>query len=76
MGESLMQQRRVIDEVFRNVKICRKGRNVSDVNTISLLTVPYKKAPANFVPAAAVIRGVLALSGFTGRKGYVGVLIS
>ena len=40
------------------------------------MTVPYKKAPANFVPAAAVIRGVLALSGFTGRKGYVGVLIS
>jgi len=34
MGESLMQQRRVIDEVFRNVKICRKGRNVSDINTI------------------------------------------
>ena len=33
------------------------------------MTVPYKKAPANFVPAAAVIRGVLALSGFTGRKG-------
>ncbi|SUZ67152.1 uncharacterized protein METZ01_LOCUS20006 [marine metagenome] len=29
-----MQQHRVIDEVFRNVKICRKGRNVSDVNTI------------------------------------------
>ncbi|SUZ67153.1 uncharacterized protein METZ01_LOCUS20007, partial [marine metagenome] len=28
------------------------------------------------VPAAAVIRGVLALSGFTGRKGYVGVLKS
>ena len=37
------------------------------------LTVPYKKAPANFVPAAAVIRGVLALSGITGRKGSVGV---
>tara|TARA_B100000427_G_scaffold60454_1_gene47598 strand:- start:215 stop:325 length:111 start_codon:yes stop_codon:yes gene_type:complete len=34
MGESLMQQRRVIDEVFRNVKICRKGRNISNVNTI------------------------------------------
>ena len=31
-----------------------------------------KKAPANFVPAAAVIRGVRALSGITGRKGSVG----
>ena len=40
------------------------------------LTVPYKKAPANLVPAAAVILGVLALSGITGRKGFVGVLVS
>ncbi len=30
-----------------------------------------EKAPANFVPAAAVIRGVLALFGITGRKGCV-----
>ena len=36
------------------------------------LTVPSKKAPANSVPAAAVIRGVQALSGITGRKGRVG----
>ncbi len=36
------------------------------------MTVPLKKAPANFVPAAAVIRGVQALFGITGRKGYVG----
>ena len=40
------------------------------------MTVPYKKAPANFVPAAAVIRGVLALSGIIGRKGSVGVFES
>ena len=40
------------------------------------VTVPYKKAPANFVPAAAVIRGGQALSGFIGRKGFVGGLIS
>ena len=26
MGESLTQQRRVIDEAFRSVKICREGR--------------------------------------------------
>ena len=43
---------------------------------MKIMTLLKEEAPANFVPAAAVIRGVLALSGFTGRKGYVGVLIS
>ncbi len=36
------------------------------------MTVPLEKAPANFVPAATVIRGVQALFGFIGRKGCVG----
>ncbi len=40
------------------------------------LTVPTKEAPANSVPAAAVIRRVQALFGITGRKGRVGGLIS
>ena len=40
------------------------------------MTVPCEEAPANYVPAAAVIRRVLALSGFTGRKASVGVLVS
>ena len=40
------------------------------------MTVPTEKAPANFVPAAAVIRRVLALFGFTGRKMRAGGLIS
>ena len=40
------------------------------------MTVPYKKAPANYVPAAAVIRRGQALSGITGRKGCVGGNIS
>ena len=34
--------------------------------------VPYEKAPANYVPAAAVIRRERALSGITGCKGSVG----
>ena len=33
------------------------------------MTVPGKQAPANYVPAAAVIRRERALSGFTGCKG-------
>ena len=37
-----------------------------------MMTVPPKEAPANFVPAAAVIRRVRALFGITGRKGSVG----
>ena len=40
------------------------------------MTVPSEKAPANFVPAAAVIRREQALLGFIGRKGCVGGLIS
>ena len=40
------------------------------------VTVPFKKAQANYVPAAAVIRRERALSGFIGCKGCVGGLIS
>ena len=40
------------------------------------MTVPAKEAPANYVPAAAVIRRVQALSGIIGRKGSVGGLDS
>ena len=36
------------------------------------MMVPYQKAPANYVPAAAVIRRERALSGFIGRKACVG----
>ncbi len=39
------------------------------------MTVPPEEGPANYVPAAAVIRGQ-ALSGFIGRKGLVGGLAS
>ena len=42
----------------------------------SEVTVPCQKAPANYVPAAAVIRREQALSGFIGRKGCVGGLLS
>ena len=35
------------------------------------MTVPVEQAPANYVPAAAVIRREQALSGFIGRKGCV-----
>ncbi len=36
------------------------------------MTVPGEEAPANYVPAAAVIRREQALSGITGCKGSVG----
>ena len=51
------------------------GRTVRLGNE-SEVTVPCQKAPANYVPAAAVIRMVQALSGFIGRKGCVGGLLS
>ena len=40
------------------------------------MTVPTEEAPANSVPAAAVIRRVQALFGFTGRKARAGGLVS
>ena len=40
------------------------------------MTVAYQKGTANYVPAAAVIRRGLALSGITGRKASAGGLIS
>ena len=67
MGETLTQQRRVNDEALRGVKFCQWGR---------ILTVPTEEAPANSVPAAAVIRRVQALSGIIGRKEFVGGLLS
>ena len=75
MGESLTQQRRVSDEGFRIVNLCQKGRTYV-VLISSVLTVPSKEAPANSVPAAAVIRRVQALFGITGRKAHVGRFVS
>jgi hypothetical protein len=63
MGESLTEQRRVGDEAFRGVNPFSRGRTQ---------TVPEEEGPANYVPAAAVIRRVRALSGVTGRKARAG----
>ena len=40
------------------------------------MTVLEEEAPANYVPAAAVIRRGQALSGIIGRKEYVGGFLS
>ena len=40
------------------------------------MTVPLKEATANYVPAAAVIRKLQALSGFIGHKECVGGFLS
>ena len=58
-----MQRRRVKEEGLRIVNFCRQGRK---------MTGPVEEAPANYVPAAAVIRRGRALSGITGCKGRVG----
>ena len=54
----------------------REGRRSSDCKLIlsgkKKMTVPEEEGPANYAPAAAVIRRVRALSGFTGCKGSVG----
>ncbi len=71
MGETLTQRRRVRDEGFRVVNLCQEGRNIGILIGCQL-DVPPEEAPANSVPAAAVIRRVQALIGITGRKACVG----
>ena len=39
---------------------------------MSIMNLVKEEAPANFVPAAAVIREGRALSRIIGRKGFVG----
>ncbi len=65
MDESLTQRRRVRDEALRGVKRCPEGRMPVSAG----VTVPLKKAPANSVPAAAVIRGEQAFPDLLGVKG-------
>ena len=58
----------------------REGRRLSGCKLLFLgtkeVTVPKEKAPANYVPAAAVIRRGQALSGIIGRKECVGGFLS
>ena len=71
MAERLTQRRRVREEGLRIVNRCREGRRDRGGNA-PVLTVPPKEAPANSVPAAAVIRRVQALFGIIGRKARAG----
>ena len=54
----------------------RVGRSILVCKLLSVgkkkVIVPTEEAPANYVPAAAVRRRVQALSGFIGRKEFVG----
>jgi hypothetical protein len=71
MGASLTEQRRVSEEGLRIVKLCLLRRTLTGGNAREL-TVSEEEAPANYVPAAAVIRRGQALSGITGRKARAG----
>ena len=62
-------------KVYMIVKLCCEGR-IAIIGNDNGVTVLRQKAPANYVPAAAVIRRERALSGFIGCKGCVGGLIS
>ena len=73
MGATLIQPCRVCEEGLRVVKHFRPERNRAGYYP-AWMTVPEEEAPANYVPAAAVIRRVQALSGIIGRKELVGGL--
>ncbi len=74
MGATLIQQCRVCKEGLRVVKHFQWGRRAA--RNERSLTLPTEEAPANSVPAAAVIRRVQALIGITGRKARVGGWVS
>ena len=57
------------------VKFCCIGKTIRLGNEPKVMVL-YQKAPANYVPAAAVIRRGRALSGFIGRNVCVGGLLS
>ena len=71
MGASLTTRRCVSDEGLRVVKLFRARAKVLGEKPKDM-RVLRKEAPANSVPAAAVIRRVQALIGIIGRKGRVG----
>jgi hypothetical protein len=71
MGATLIQPCRVREEGLRVVNRFRPERNGAGQYPV-LMTVPEEEAPANYVPAAAVIRRVRALIGITGRKACAG----
>ena len=75
MGASLMQPCRVCEEGFRVVKHFQRGGKGASEYLVPV-TLLAEEAPANSVPAAAVIRRVRALIGITGRKACVGGLLS
>ena len=72
MGASLMQRRRVRDGGLRVVNRFYRGASYACV--VGLTVAGLIEAPANYVPAAAVIRRARALSGIIGRKELVGGL--
>ena len=75
MAERLTQRRRVREDAFRSVNRCQEGRRSRGGNALGM-TVPPEEAPANSVPAAAVIRRARALFGIIGRKAHVGGSVS
>ena len=62
MGESLTQRHPVVEE----------GQGRKHTRSVVIMKGTGRKAPANSVPAAAVIRGGRALFAMTGRKACVG----
>lgn len=70
-----MQPCRVCEEGLRVVKHFQWGGKVCGEYPRTV-TLPTEEAPANSVPAAAVIRRVQALIGMTGRKAHAGGLLS
>ncbi len=75
MGESLTVQRRVRDEGLRVVNLCEE-LGMARASISPWRDWAPEEAPANYVPAAAVIRREQALLGITGHKGSVGGCVS
>ena len=73
MGGSLNQPCRVTETALWVLNVFGPGAIRA---TRGSMRVREEQASANSVPAAAVIRGMRALSGFIGFKGCVGGVVS
>ena len=78
MNESLIQQYYVNDDGWFLEIIFYNMISGCKVLSLKMIMTLFKEVlvPANLVPAAAVIREGQALSGITGRKGFVDCITS
>ena len=66
----------LIQQYYKGEEGCKTNLGCKTLSLRRKMTVLKEEVPANFVPAAAVIRKGLALFGQIGCKGFVGSFLN